>query len=748
MTPGKMAPKHRRFPLFFHLLLLPVLIASCTGSPQQPTPAPVTGFTNTPIQATSPVSTETPAPTPTPILSLPVGIGTPIPETSLKIGDTTRGYPVELARWGKGTIYQMQITPDNRYIVLGMTSGVYLYDLATMQEAAYFNDKNLAGKYLDISPDGRYLAAAPSDRGGNVYDLSTKKYLFSLNDFNTPPNDYDYGKPHFAFTPDGKYLACILIDSYTIQYFSLPDGNPAGNINPPSGDPTVSLVFSGDGSTVSIISRDQLMQYDTTSKENTFNSTYDDLNGYTVSKDHSIIALNELNKIEFIDIKTGKSKFTIPAQIELNPPVNKRPLYRQVEISPDNNYAAVITNDWQVCPLVLKTRSSLPCLPYENYYVYFSIQFSPDSRWLVTTSFSGISWWDTSTWKMVYNIPRASSVAENAYFSPDGSTFLSFQHTDTIGEPSINKYSILNQTENSSFFVDPNPVGSILIKDTYNHPNNLILADTRSPFFSESARNVSSSLLISGINSYRSWIRPDNGKRVALSILPFTGSHAIEASSPDTRKVGLAFGENPQLNVLAVDVEKQSASEAAGSSINFKNMYLPGEQDFPCSSLSISNSGLVACSIKANKSSMTNIWSIDTGKNVGGIADESDMIALSPDGTRIASLDISQYLLRVDDITNPSDISEIKKIEIKPWYINVYSPEITVMVFSPDGNSLVLGHDNGDIQYVDISTGEKGLLLQGHVDEITGLVFSPDGKLLYSSSYDGTIRVWGMKPKN
>jgi hypothetical protein len=41
----------------------------------------------------------------------------------------------------------------------------------------------------------------------------------------------------------------------------------------------------------------------------------------------------------------------------------------------------------------------------------------------------------------------------------------------------------LNQTENSSFFVVPNPVGSILIKDTYNHPNNLILADTAVVFF-------------------------------------------------------------------------------------------------------------------------------------------------------------------------------------------------------------------------------------------------------------------------
>ena len=65
---------------------------------------------------------------------------------------------------------------------------------------------------------------------------------------------------------------------------------------------------------------------------------------------------------------------------------------------------------------------------------------------------------------------------------------------------------------------------------------------------------------------------------------------------------------------------------------------------------------------------------------------------------------------------------------------------INTLAFSPDGSLLAsAGHE---IILWDATTGEMHATLAGHADLITALAFSPDGKLLYSASYDGSIIVW------
>ncbi|MDE0634680.1 MAG: WD40 repeat domain-containing protein [Candidatus Poribacteria bacterium] len=76
---------------------------------------------------------------------------------------------------------------------------------------------------------------------------------------------------------------------------------------------------------------------------------------------------------------------------------------------------------------------------------------------------------------------------------------------------------------------------------------------------------------------------------------------------------------------------------------------------------------------------------------------------------------------------------------------------VGVVVFSPCGRYLASGSwwnktDKVSIRLWDVATGENIHTFWGHTTDVQDLAFSPDGNILASSSYDGTILLWDMKP--
>ncbi|MFM9965243.1 MAG: WD40 repeat domain-containing protein [Planctomycetaceae bacterium] len=67
---------------------------------------------------------------------------------------------------------------------------------------------------------------------------------------------------------------------------------------------------------------------------------------------------------------------------------------------------------------------------------------------------------------------------------------------------------------------------------------------------------------------------------------------------------------------------------------------------------------------------------------------------------------------------------------------------VNAVAFSPDGELLASGHDDGSIRLWDAATGRELQQLTGHQDYVRSVSFSPDGARLASGSDDGTIRLW------
>ncbi|MCX6048031.1 MAG: BTAD domain-containing putative transcriptional regulator, partial [Chloroflexi bacterium] len=74
-----------------------------------------------------------------------------------------------------------------------------------------------------------------------------------------------------------------------------------------------------------------------------------------------------------------------------------------------------------------------------------------------------------------------------------------------------------------------------------------------------------------------------------------------------------------------------------------------------------------------------------------------------------------------------------------------YAGAVTAVAFSPDGQLLAAGADNGVIYLWRVTDRQLIGLCQGHTSHVWSLAFSPNGQQLLSGSGDATVRLWDVE---
>jgi WD40 repeat protein len=144
---------------------------------------------------------------------------------------------------------------------------------------------------------------------------------------------------------------------------------------------------------------------------------------------------------------------------------------------------------------------------------------------------------------------------------------------------------------------------------------------------------------------------------------------------------------------------------------------------------------------------LARLWDVSSGSVVQtfqGHASQVTAVALSPDGKRLATGSGERYggpptpqfpndsTLRVWDVSSGKELKQLSG----------HSPQVSVVVFSPDGRTLVSGDTDGRCILWDMDRGEERARLPSSSGAISALAFSPDGSQLLCATEGGQLSLY------